>query len=190
MKRFLTTLCVFIGIAVIASAQPRSAGIRIGATGLDADYTHALSKKQFLEGSLGLDFGPNSKAGFKVTAIHNFIWARPAWTEKGSWALYAGPGASIGWVNDLCVHKEGNERFGYQDGGFMLALVAQVGLEYNFDIPLQIALDARPYIGLHLNDGNIYDNINEVKHSYGSTVGFYDNGLMGFFPTLSVRYRF
>lgn len=190
MKRFFTILCVFCGLSAIAAAQPRSAGIRIGASGFEASYTHKMNSNQFIEGNAGLDFGYNGKAGFKATGIYNVIWARPAWTDKGSWALYAGPGASIGWVNDICVHKADKEVIGYMDSGFMLAVAVQVGIEYNFDFPLQLALDVRPCIGLHINDGRVYDNNNEVKSSYGSTVGFYDKGLRGFIPSLSVRYSF
>ena len=190
MKRFLTTLSIFALALCAAYAQPRSAGIRLGTTGLDATYQHTIKHDQFIEGNIGLDFGYSGQAGFKATAIYNFIWARPAWTEQGSWALYAGAGASIGGVNDLCVYKVGKERIGYTDGGFMLALAAQVGLEYNFDFPLQIAVDVRPYVGLHVNDGRHHDVIGNVETNYGSTVGFYDNGLLGFVPTISIRYRF
>lgn len=190
MKRFLTTLSIIALAACTASAQPRSAGIRIGATGLDATYQHTIQKNQFIEGNIGLDFGYSGKAGFKATAIYNFVWARPAWTEQGSWVLYAGPGVSVGGVNDICVFKLGKERIGYIDGGFMLALAAQVGLEYNFDFPLQIAVDVRPYVGMHLNDGRHHDILENVETNYGNTVGFYDNGLLGLVPTLSIRYRF
>lgn len=192
MKRIILTISIILSAAAIAAGQPRSAGIRLGATGLDATYQHTMNANQFIEGNIGLDFGynANGKAGFKATAIYNFIWARPAWTDQGSWALYAGPGLSIGGVNDMAVYKFGKERLGYLDGGFMIAIAAQVGLEYNFDFPLQLSLDIRPYFGLHVNDGKYYSAIDQVNKSYGSTVGFYDNGLLGFVPTISVRYRF
>lgn len=192
MKRFIITISAALCFIAAASAQPRAIGARIGATGFDATYQHSMNSDQFIEGNIGLDFGynANGKAGFKATAIYNFIWARPAWTEKGSWALYAGPGVSIGGVNDMAVYKLGKERLGYLDGGFMLSAALQVGLEYNFDFPLQLSVDIRPYIGLHINDGEYYDVVAQETRKYGSTVGFYDNGIMGLIPTISVRYRF
>lgn len=192
MRRFLTTFSIIFLTVCAAFAQPRSAGLRIGATGLDGTYQHSIKPNQFIEGNIGLDFGynANGKAGFKATAIYNFVFARPAWTEKGSWALYAGPGISIGGVNDMAVHKIGKERIGYTDGGFLLALATQVGIEYNFDFPLQISLDIRPYFGIHVNDGKYYNIIDKETQKYGTTVGFYDNGMLGFAPTLSIRYRF
>ena len=179
-------------IAAAAAAQPRAAGLRIGATGLDATYQHTMQHNQFIEGNVGLDFGysGNGKPGFKATATYNFIWARPAWTETGSWALYAGPGLSLGAVNDMAVHKIGKERVGYTDGGFMIAIAAQVGLEYNFDFPLQLSVDVRPYFGLHASDGKYHNPITQETIKSNSTIGFYDNGIMGLIPTLSVRYRF
>ena len=190
MKRFFTILCVFLGISAIASAQPRSVGIRAGIKGLEASYTHKLDYKKFIEGNAGFDFSYNGKTGFKATGIYNVIWARPEWTKKGRWILYAGAGASTGWVHDMCVQKEGDERLGYMDAGFMIAALVQVGLEYNFDFPLQLALDVRPYLGIHVNDGRTFDKISDVKKSYGSTVGLYDNGLRGLIPSISVRYSF
>ena len=104
MKKLLLTIILVVS-AVSAYAQPRSFGFRIGISGFEADYMHTfINKNQFLEGNFGVDFGYNpegkSQPGVKATATYNFVWARPAWTERGSWALYAGPGLSMGYVYD------------------------------------------------------------------------------------------
>lgn len=54
---------------------------------------------------------------------------------------------------------------------FFFGLAAQVGLEYQFWFPLQLSADLRPVIGFC--DGE-----------------FYDRGMLGFVPTISVRYAF
>lgn len=191
MKRFLIAFAVLVGTAVALSAQPRSAGFRIGAAGLDAVYQHSLSKNTFIEANFGLDFGVNNNAGFKLTGIYNMVLARPAWTNKGSWAIYAGTGVSLGNVHDMVTYEVINDKMSYSDNGFMLALTGQVGLEYNFKSPIQIAVDLRPMIGLHVNDGKFRDPVtNVVVEGYESKVGFYGNGLIGFIPNISVRYRF
>lgn len=191
MKRFLIAFAVLVGTAVAVSAQPRSAGLRIGAAGLDAVYQHSLSKNTFIEGNFGLDFGVKKNAGFKLTGIYNMVLARPAWTDKGSWAIYAGPGVSLGNVYDMVKYDIMNKKMPFPDNGFMLALTGQVGLEYNFEFPLQIAVDLRPMIGLHVNDGKFRDPATNVLiEGYESKVGFYGNGLIGFIPNISVRYRF
>lgn len=192
MKRIILTISIILSAAAIAAGQPRSAGIRLGATGLDAAYQHTMNANQFIEGNIGLDFGynANGKAGFKATAIYNFVWARPAWTQQGTWALYAGPGLSLGFVDDMVPYEIGDAIQGYYDNGFMLALAGQVGIEYNFDFPLQISIDIRPYFGMHINDGRFRIPNTDTVVKYEKKIGFYDNGLLGFVPSISVRYRF
>lgn len=190
-KTILTIICAFAASSALM-AQPRAAGIRIGATGLDASYQHTMSRDQFIGADLGIDFGYNANgySGVKATAIYNFIWARPAWTDRGSWSLYSGPGISMGFVNDIMPYEVGNDTVGFLDSGFMFAVAVQVGLEYTFWFPLQLAAEIRPLFGLHANDGRIRDTVTDTVHKYESKVGFYDNGLLGFAPTLTVRYRF
>lgn len=192
MKKILLTISL-IAACLSVEAQPKSAGIRIGADGIDADYLHSISSDKFIEGNIGLDFGfeANGNAGIKATGILNFIWGHPAWTDKGRWTLYAGPGISLGFVDDRVPYDIMNMRFNYFDSGFMIGLVGQVGIEYAFeDIPVQVAIDMRPCIGLHVNDGSFRIPNTDTKVTYESKVGFYDNGLYGMIPSVSIRYRF
>lgn len=177
MKRILVTICIMT-LAISAYSQPRSAGLRMGVTGLEANYIHSIKKNQFLECGLGMDLGVNAKGapGMKATAIYNFIWANPAWTDKGKWAIYAGPGVTMGYVHDNVHYNVDKEVVSYYDGGFMLGVCGEVGVEYTFWFPLQISIDLRPSLGMHV--------------SGGPRVGFYDNGLLGFSPHISARYCF
>ena len=192
MKRLIITFAILIGTSLAVFAQPKSVGLRLGGTGLDVTYQHYMGKDRFAEGNLGLDFGynVNGNVGAKATAIYNFVWARPAWTEQGSWALYAGPGLSLGFVDDQVPYDIEGIIKGYYDNGFMLALVGQVGLEYNFEFPLSLSIDIRPYIGMHINDGKFRVPNTDTVVNYESKIGFYDNGLLGFTPTISLRYKF
>jgi hypothetical protein len=183
MKKTILTIIIIAAAAACAYAQPRSMGARLGTTGLEAAYQHEMARDQFIEGNLGLDFGVLAEGhpGLKATAVYNFVWARPAWTYQGTWALYAGPGASLGYVHDDVHFKLGDQLVHYNQGGFMLGICGQVGLEYTFWFPLQLSIDLRPTVGMHISG----------RHKeYDSRVGLYDTGLMGFLPTLSVRYRF
>ena len=110
MKRIFLTI-IIATIAMCSYAQPRAAGLRVGVSEFELDYQHIFkNKNQFLECDLGVDFGwlgkctpavkAGEKIGFKATGVYNFVWARPAWTNKGSWALYAGPGLTIGAAHD------------------------------------------------------------------------------------------
>lgn len=189
MKRGLLTI-IIAAVAVSAYAQPRSMGARLGANGLEADYMHDIQKNQFLQANLGLDYGAMSKGapGIKATAVYNFIWARPAWTEQGSWALYAGPGVSMGYVNDPDHVKIGKEVYGFNHGGFMLGACAQVGVEFTFWFPLQLSVDLRPTIGMHV--GGKGATISDGRIQEKMKVGLYDAGFLGFIPSISARYRF
>ena len=191
MKRLILTL-IIASAALCANAQPRAVGVRFGVTGIEASYEHNINKLQFVEGNMGIDYGNkvNGMPGIKAEGTYNFIWARPAWTNKGSWAIYSGPGAAIGYVNDEIHFKAGEEVIHFEDYGFMLSLSVQVGLEYTFWFPLQLSVDLRPMIGMHINGGDYTTRTGVEMPGYGTKIGFYDNGLMGFVPTIAVRYRF
>lgn len=199
MKRFLIVLAIFATSITMSAhkhsrpehsqnsiSAPRSMGFRIGVSGFDATYQHSFKRNQFLQGDFGVDFGynANGRPGVRATAVYNFIWARPAWTNRGSWSLYAGPGLTLGYVNDNLHYRIGSEVIPYNDNGFMLALAVQVGLEYNFDFPLTLAAEVRPAFGMHANG-----EVTIAGQNY-SKVGFYDNGMLGFVPTVAVRYKF
>ncbi len=192
MKKIIISLTILLGVAIAASAQPKAVGLRLGSTGIDATYQHYMGKDRFAEGNLGLDFGYNANGniGTKITATYNFIWARPAWTNQGTWALYAGPGLSMGFVDDQVPYEIAGVIKGHYDNGFMLSIAAQVGVEYNFELPISISLDIRPYFGFHINDGKLRIPNTDTTVNYESKIGFYDNGLLGFVPSVSIRYRF
>ena len=147
--------------AITATAQPKAIGGRLGFYGLEASYEHTVNRTQFIETDLGLDFGVagSGKGGARFTGTYNFIWACPDWTSMGTWALYAGPGLTVGYVEDIVRYKIADETVGVNDYGFMLALAAQVGIEYRFDFPVQLALDLRPCFGVHINDGKLKDHL-------------------------------
>ena len=187
MKKLIAILSLMALCAVAALAQPRSAGLRLGSTGFEATYQHSINKSQFIEGNLGMDFGTaaGGKAGARIAATYNIIWARPAWTDEGSWAIYTGLGISLGYVSDKVSYETTGMRISFFDYGTIVAIAAQAGLEYTFDFPLQLSVDIRPYFGMHINKGV---RIND--QSYASKRGFYNNGMVGFIPSVSARYRF
>lgn len=157
MKKFILIAALAFGIAAAASAQPRAVGGRL-AYGLEASYQHYAGGENFVEANLGLTYF----SALSATATYNFMLAQPAWTARGEWGVYAGPGASLGL--DFAGRDE-----------FVFGIVGQVGLEYTFWFPLQLAIDLKPQIGVQIWDGG---------------AGFWRGGLYGFAPCLSVRYSF
>ena len=153
MKRIILIAALALGVAFAAAAQPRAIGVRLGYGG-EISYQHTLGGANFVEANLGsLGF-----VGLDISATYNFMIAQPNWTDRGEWGFYAGPGVALGLFH-----------------GTSIAIQGQVGIEYTFWFPLQLAIDLKPQIGIEMWNGG---------------VGFYQDGLLGFAPALSVRYRF
>ena len=153
MKRILIIAALTLGLAYAASAQPKAIGIRWGFN-TEASYQHTVNGADFIEANLGT-FGFDS---FDISSTYNFMIAQPAWTSRGEWGFYAGPGLALGF-NRTCT----------------FAVQGQVGLEYTFWFPLQLAVDLKPQFGFWAGHGD---------------AGFHTEGLYGFIPALAVRYRF
>ena len=192
MKRSIVTLFLAIGLFSAVSAQPRAIGLLNGVSQEAIVYQHSFRANQFLDATLGLDLGynVNGHPGFRATGIYEFIWGRPAWTDKGRWALYSGPGITTGYVDDIVPYEVDDQIKGWYDHGFMLAFVANIGLEYTFWFPMSLSVDIRPAFGFHINDGKIRNPLDGQIIYKESKVGFYDNGLLGFAPSISVKYMF
>lgn len=153
MKKIILIAALALGMAFAASAQPRAIGARLGYA-MEISYQHTVNGADFVEanlGSLGL-------WGLDLSSTYNFMIAQPSWTDRGEWGFYAGPGIALGFLH-----------------GTSIAIQGQVGLEYTFWFPLQLAIDLKPQIGVVMGNNN---------------AAFWRTGLYGFAPALSVRYRF
>ena len=126
MKKIIILAAMVLGFSVAAAAQPRAVGLRLG-YGAEATYQHTMGDSNFIEANLGL----NDFTTLNVAATYNWMLAKPQWTDRGKWGVYAGAGAAIGFNDDICVGAAG-----------------QVGLEYTFWFPLQLSVDIRPQLGL------------------------------------------
>jgi hypothetical protein len=133
MKKILLTVVAIFAMSTMANAQIKDLGVR-GAFGagagaeLSAMWDCGLLGANRLETDLG--WAGNKDWGYiNLTGIVQ-------WTgDLGSnFGWFAGVGANLGLYN-------GNDA---DYDGFGLGLAAQVGLEYNFSIPIQLTLDFRP----------------------------------------------
>ena len=191
-----------------AFAQPKAVGIRLGAKSFDINYQHKVSKN-FVDVNFSVDF-PYSECwsgtpgiskngtGVSLSSTYNFVVATPAWTNKGSWSIYAGPGLALGYVQDwIKFTKDIAETLDASHStramGFMLGIKACIGIEYNFEVPLQMAIEMHPVLGFHKNEPLRYkDSKDGLDLTVDSTskVGFYNHGLYGFIPSIAIRYKF
>lgn len=141
MKKIFLIAAMVLGFALAASAQPRAIGAKLG-WGVDLSYQHSFGEN-FLEANLGL----NNFNAINGAAVYNFMIAQPAWTDRGEWGFYAGPGAALG----MGMTSENNY--------FHLAVAGMVGLEYTFWFPLQLSFDLRPQIGAAFGGHGLYWSI-------------------------------
>ena len=159
MKKTLLIVIALLGLSLAAVAQPKAIGVRGGLFG--PHFNGEISYEQwtslfdndydFVEVDLGV-FGGN---GFKATALYNFTFAQPEFTDRGEWAFYTGPGLAVGYGTGNKLKEDGTTEAKARP---FLGLAYQLGLEYTFWFPLQLSVDFRPgfMIPAFMNRGNWY----------------------------------
>ncbi|WPR70799.1 hypothetical protein SLW70_12775 [Flavobacterium sp. NG2] len=167
MKKLILSAFMLMGLAFSSQAQEISKnalGLRFGDSGGfggELSYQRGLSSNNRLELDLGWrnrnnynNYGYDDKA-IKLTGIYQWVW-----NIDGGFNWYAGVGGGLGSYSYDHKDVHYNDTFVFAAG--------DIGIEYNFDIPLLISLDFRPEFG-----GSGY-----YKNNYGSDVA------------LSLRYQF
>ncbi len=151
----LVAIAMMAGFTAKAQVDRNALGLRIGGgsvSGAEISYQLGFSDSNRLE--LGLGFGGNSNYNrIGMAGVYQWVW--PIGGQGFNW--YVGPGAGITLNNGKHDH----------DDYVGVAIGGQIGVGYNFNIPLQLTIDARP----------MFDFIEESD-------GF-DWGL-----ALGIRYRF
>ncbi len=162
-KLFLLSIAV-LGFAFSSNAQEISKnalGLRLGDSdgfGAEISYQHALGDTNRLEFDLGWRDGKNYD-GFKLAGLYQ--WVFPL---EGDFNWYVGAGGGLG---SFSVDNPGGGN-DFDDTFFFAA--GDIGIEYNFDIPLMLSLDFRPELG------------------FGDDL--YDNNDLDFDIALGIRYQF
>lgn len=150
MKKIIAIVAAALCFAAVATAQPRTIGLR-ATYGAELSYQHTIGGTNFLEFDLG--WGGNN--GFNLAGVYDFIFA-----STNNFNFYAGPGADLSYFS--VKNDEGNS-----ESKIGLGIGGQIGVEYEFSIPLSLSLDWRP----------MFNFIGEQK--------FHGEGI-----ALGIRYRF
>lgn len=142
--RFLIVLLMTTFFAANAQdISPNAIGIRIGDNdgfGTEVNYQRALNDINRLELGLGWRDAQNFNA-YRLTGIYQWVWHL-----DGNFNWYAGAGAALGQFD----FKNNNPNFN-DESNFFLNAAGNIGIEYNFEIPLLLSLDFRPELSI-LND--------------------------------------
>jgi hypothetical protein len=89
----------------------------------------------------------------KLTGLYHWVWQL-----DGNFNWYAGPGAGIASY-DFDDNRIDDETF--------IFLAGNVGIEYNFDIPLLLSLDFRPELGFgNFNDDLDFDIALGIRYQF------------------------
>ena len=129
MKKILVVLVAVVALSFAGNAQ-NAIGVR-GAfgngTAAELSYQKGLGSANRLEFDLGWHNYEKWGSYINLTGIYQWCF-----NITGGLNWYVGVGANAGLFT------------GNVDSSFGLGVDAQIGIEYKFDIPLQISLDFRP----------------------------------------------
>ena len=124
------------------SISKNALGLRIGDNdgfGGEISYQRYLSENNRLEFDLGWRDSDNVDA-FKLVGLYQWVFVLE---DRFNW--YVGAGTGIGSFdvdNDF-------DNFVDDDSGTFALVAGDIGIEYNFDIPLLLSLDIRPELGFN-----------------------------------------
>jgi len=158
MKNLFVCLLFLLGSYSLSAQEvsDHTIGLRLGTNrgfGTEISYQMKLSSENRAEFNLGWR-SSNEMSAMKLNGLYQWVWP----LDQGfNW--YAGVGGGLGTYSNNSINSS--------SGTFLFA-AGDIGIEYNFDIPLQASLDLRPEIG-----GNGY-----FENSFGTDIA------------LGIRYKF
>jgi len=143
--KWLTFIFMFTGVSLCAqSISDHALGLRLGDSdgfGAEISYQKSITTTNRIEVNLGLRDSRNYNA-FKLAGLYQ--WVRPI---EGGFNWYYGAGGGLGSVNFANIPNDDDT------GGLFIFAAGNIGIEYDFDIPLVLSLDFRPELGLVGYDG-------------------------------------
>ncbi|MBR1564640.1 MAG: hypothetical protein IJ650_04765 [Paludibacteraceae bacterium] len=164
MKKGIILVAMLAAMSVVAYAQPRAIGGRLGAFD-GVSYQHSFGDSNMLEVELGFnlrtywgnringsDNGVKWNAyGHNIQAAVTYDWIDPfgatfPWNHRGEWHWYLGVGGAGGFGWDSWGYADGVQASYGRNFGFIGA-AGRAGVEYDFWFPLQLSIDWRPTIG-------------------------------------------
>ena len=157
MKKLFLLSFALIGFAFSSQAQgisDNAIGLRLGDSdgfGAEISYQLGLSDSNRLEFGLGWRDGKNFSA---LRAVGLYQWVMPM-DGNFNWYLGAGGGLSM-----LSHDNEDLDETA-------LLIAGNIGIEYDFDIPLLISLDFRPELGFgDINDDLDFDIALGIRYQF------------------------
>lgn len=145
--KHLLVLMLFLGWATVTVKAQNSSDHALGLRLEDGDqFGTEISYQKYIASANRAEFNlgwrdSNDFDAFKLTGLYQ--WVR---LLDGNFNWYYGFGGGLGSV-DFEADSD------IDDEGFFAFVAGDIGVEYDFDIPLLLSLDFRPEIGLVGYDG-------------------------------------
>ena len=164
MKKLVFSVLLAFCAVTFANAQSNALGARFGGLlggGAEASFQLGISNVNRMEFGLGL----HSRGGWNAmsaSAVYQWVFDLSSLEPGFNW--YTGVGGGLHWYSAYKVRN-----VTVYDGGATIAVLGVLGIEYNFDFPLQLSLDFRP--GIYFGDERFH-------RGFGGGIG------------LGVRFRF
>jgi hypothetical protein len=154
MKRIFLFLISLTALANYASAQIEkdALGLRFGAgygLGTEISYQYRLTSVNRIEFDFELNGNheyiynsqnnlsfQNNYSSLALIGLYHWVWKL---NDNINW--YAGPGAKLGIWNSMIYQSS------YRNGLFLSA-AGDIGIEYSFPARIQLAVNARPELGI------------------------------------------
>ncbi len=161
MRKICLIVLALVGFSFSSNAQhiaDNAIGLRLGGSdgyGAEITYQRAVSDNNRLEFDLGWRNGDSFDA---IRAVGLYQWV---YVLDGSFNWYTGVGGG------LASYSIDNVSPGMDDSDTSLLLAGNIGIEYDFDIPLIISIDFRPEIGFgDINDDLDFDIALGIRYQF------------------------
>ena len=161
MKKVLLFALALVSFGLSSQAQniaDNAIGLRLGDSdgfGAEISYQRAIKDNNRLEFGLGWRDG-NDYSAVRLVGLYQWVW-----NLDGNFNWYAGAGGGFASysIDDLPP--------GSDDTDSSLLVAGNVGIEYDFDIPLLVALDFRPELGFgDFNDDLDFDIALSLRYQF------------------------
>ncbi|HMB99902.1 MAG TPA: hypothetical protein VKN14_02590 [Flavobacteriaceae bacterium] len=159
MKKLFLLAIAVLGFAYTSGAQnvsPNALGLRMGGSdgfGAEISYQRGLSTNNRLEFDLGWRSGSNYD-GFKLTGLYQWVMLL-----DGNFNWYVGAGGGL-------VSFSGRDELDGRDNTSVF-IAGDIGIEYDFEIPLLISLDFRPEFGNNdFTDNTLFDIALGIRYQF------------------------
>lgn len=143
MRSFIFCILLFTmySLSSIAQEIPNNAiGLRLGDTngfGTEISYQRKWKEDKRLEFNLGLRSGTRFNA-WRATGLYQ--WVYNLYDQKLLWFIGAGPSVGKFSFDQNYIGDTGQTLF--------FQAVGDIGIEYHFNFPLQLAIDFRPELAV------------------------------------------